>query len=285
MAIDLSVIGTQRGPWTRTWTSDDTLLYALGVGAGQLDPTAELAFTTENTAGVTQRALPTYAIVLAQFGGPQIGLTGVDFTQLLHAEQALTLYRPLPVAGSVELTSTVTDVFDKGSGALVVSTTTGTAPGDGTPLFATRSSVFIRGAGGFGGDRGPSGRFSPPDRQPDAELRFPTAVNQALLYRLTGDRNPLHADPEFAAAGGFDRPILHGLATYGITVRLLVNEFADGDPSRLSSVDGRFTKPVTPGDELVVTAWREDDAVVFRTANAAGDVVLDRGRAEFTPVA
>jgi acyl dehydratase len=279
--MDLSVVGRERGPWTRSWTSADALLYALGVGAGQDDPMSELAFTTENTAGVTQRALPTYAIVLAQFGGPQLGLTGVDFTQLLHAEQSLTLHQPLPVAGSVELTSMITDIFDKDSGALIVTSTTGTA--DGAPLFTTRSSVFVRGAGGFGGERGPSSEYAAPDRPVDARLRFRTSVNQALLYRLTGDRNPLHSDPAFAAAGGFDRPILHGLATYGITVRLLLNEFCAGDPARLSTVEGRFTKPVTPGDELVVNAWRDgDDAVIFRTANADGDVVLDRGRAVFT---
>jgi len=279
--MDLSIIGQERGPWTRTWTADDALLYALAVGAGQADPTQELAFTTENTAGVTQVALPTYAIVLAQFGGPQLGLTGVDFTQLLHAEQSLTLHRPLPVAGSVELTSMITDIFDKGSGALVVNRTTGVA--DGEPVFTTRSSVFVRGAGNFGGERGPSGTYEPPEQAPDAKLSFQSSVNQALIYRLTGDRNPLHSDPAFAGAGGFDRPILHGLATYGITVRLLLNEFAGGDPSRLSFVDGRFTKPVWPGDELVVTAWRDGDAaVIFRTANANGDIVLDRGRAEFT---
>lgn len=278
--MDLSIIGRERGPWTRTWTSDDALLYALGVGAGQADPTGELAFTTENTAGVRQVALPTYAIVLAQFGGPQLGLTGVDFTQLLHAEQSLTLHRPLPVAGSVELTSMITDIFDKGSGALVVNRTTGVV--DGEPVFTTRSSVFVRGAGNFGGERGPSGQYEPPEQAPDAKLSFQTSVNQALIYRLTGDRNPLHSDPAFAGAGGFDRPILHGLCTYGITVRLLLNEFADGDPARLSFVDGRFTKPVWPGDELVVTAWRDgDNAVIFRTANATGDIVLDRGRAEF----
>ena len=277
MALDHGIVGVRRGPWTRSWTSTDSLTYALGVGAGQLDPTTELAFTTENTAGVAQQALPTYAIVIAQFGGPQIGLQGVDFTQLLHAEQALTMHRPMPVAGSVSLTSTVTDIFDKGKGALVVNEVTAIDPDDGVPVFTTRSSVFIRGEGGFGGDRGPSAAFAVPERPADAELRFPTSVNQALLYRLSGDHNPLHTDPAFAAAGGFDRPILHGLCTYGVAVRLLLGEFCDGDASRLRAVSGRFTKPVWPGDELVVTAWADGDTVLFRTANGAGDVVVDHG--------
>ena len=275
MALDHGVVGKVLGPWTRSWTSTDSLTYALGVGAGQLDPTRELAFTTENTADVTQQALPTYAIVIAQFGGPQSGLEGVDFTQLLHAEQSLTLHRPMPVAGSASLTSTVTDIFDKGKGALVVNEVTATDPDDGAPLFTTRSSVFIRGEGGFGGDRGPSATFSVPDRPADAELRFPTSVNQALIYRLSGDRNPLHTDPAFAAAEGFDRPILQGLATYGIAVRLLVNEFCDGDASRVRSISGRFTKPVWPGEELVVSAWADGETVLFRTANFDGDVVVD----------
>jgi acyl dehydratase len=282
MTLDRSIVGVPKGPWTRSWTADDALLYALAVGAGALDPTRELAVTTESAVAGPQLALPTFAVVLAQFGGPQADLTGVDLTRLLHAEQSLTLHRPLPVAGSVELTSTVTDIFDKGSGALLVTATSGVDPTDGEPLFTTRSSVFLRGEGGFGGDRGPSGGVTFPDRPADAALRFATAPNQALLYRMTGDRNPLHADPTFAASGGFDRPILHGLATYGITVRLLINEFSHGDPNRLSFVDGRFTKPVTPGDELVVTAWRDGDSVLFRTANGNGDVVIDRGRAEFT---
>lgn len=282
MALDRGIVGAPQGPWTRAWNSDDALLYALGVGAGQLDALAELAYTTENTKGVTQRVLPTYAIVLGQFGGPRAELDGVDWTRILHAEQSLTMYRPLPVSGSVELRRVVTDIFDKGKGALVVAETTAIDPEDGQPLFATRSSTFIRGEGGFGGDRGPSGTFTAPDRAPDATPRFRTAPNQALLYRLSGDRNALHADPAFAAAAGFPRPILHGLATYGITVRLLLNEFADGDGDRLGSVEGRFTKPVLPGDELVVSAWREGDEILFRTTttngDGDGDIVLDRGR-------
>jgi acyl dehydratase len=148
-------------------------------------------------------------------------------------------------------------------------------------MFATRSSVFIRGEGGFGGERGPSVGFDVPDRQADATLHFPTAPNQALIYRLSGDRNPLHTDPSFAAKGGFTRPILHGLATYGITTRLLVNEFCGGDGSLMTSIDGRFTKPVMPGDGLVVSAWRENGGVLFRTANSYGDLTIDRGHFAF----
>lgn len=283
MALDHGIVGTRQGPWLRSWTADESLLYAVGVGAGGLDPTAELAFTTENTGNIAQQAVPTYAIVLAQFGGPPMDhLTGVDFTQLLHAEQGLRLFRPLPVAGTVQLRSVVTGLYDKGSGALVVTETDAADPESGEQVFATRSAVFIRGEGGFGGDRGPSLAFEVPPRAADAVLRYRVAPNQALLYRLSGDRNPLHTDPAFAARGGFTRPILHGLATYGIAARLLVNEFCGGDASRMCDIDGRFTTPVVPGDELVVSAWREPAAdgrttVLFRVADAAGATTIDRG--------
>ncbi|MGH3492909.1 MAG: MaoC/PaaZ C-terminal domain-containing protein [Sciscionella sp.] len=279
MALDTSIAGTELPSWRRTWTADEALLYAVAVGAGQHDPTEELALTTENTQGVRHKALGSFGIVLAQFGGPPAHhLDGVDFTQLLHAQQSITLHRPLPTSGSVDVASTVTDLFDKGSGALVLTRTDATDAGTGEAVFTTRSGVFLRGEGGFGGDRGPSEPSPIPEDGPTRSVRFATTVNQALLYRLTGDRNPLHSDPAFAAKGGFDRPILHGLATFGITTRLLVNACAAGDPDALAHIEGRFTKPVYPGDELVVDIWALEEGYAFRTSNAAGEVVLDRGR-------
>jgi len=237
---------TSAPPRATSWTGQDVEKYAAAVGGTGM--------------------LPTFAIALAQFGGPQLGLTDTDMTRVLHAEQSLELDGPLPMSGTVEVTRTVTDVFDKGSGALVVSTWD--AVGDAS--FRTRSSVFVRGAGGFGGDRGTSPRVAFPDRAPDAVHRFRTTPDQALRYRETGDVNPMHWDPEFAARAGFARPILHGLATYGIAVRLLGID--------LACVSGRFTNPVFPGDELVVDVWRTDREVLFRTS-ANGRVVIDDGRA------
>jgi acyl dehydratase len=149
---------------------------------------------------------------------------------------------------------------------------------DSGPLFSAVSSAFLLGEGGFGGSRGPSSRTSVPDRSPDRRLEFGTASNQALIYRLSGDRNPLHSDPVFAARGGLKQPILHGLCTFGITCRLLIGAFADGDAHRVTAMSGRFTAPVVPGDVLVVDAWHDGDHVAFRTSTAAGTVVIDGGR-------
>ncbi len=284
MALNTDIVGIETGPWQRSWTTEDALLYALGVGAGQDDPTAELNLTTENTEGVPQQALGSYAIVLAQFGGPPTGyLAGMDLTQLLHAEQALTLHAPLPTSGAIEVRSKVADLFDKGSGALLVTETVAVEPASKEPLFTTRSGVFLRGEGGFGGHRGPALPTPIPRREPDESVGFTTAPNQALVYRLSGDRNPLHSDPAYAAAGGFDRPILHGLATYGISTRLLVRACCGADPARMTHIEGRFTKPVVPGERLELEIWRESPgAVAFRTRDGGGTVVLDRGRFEFT---
>ncbi|MFB9902691.1 MaoC/PaaZ C-terminal domain-containing protein [Allokutzneria oryzae] len=278
MAIFQGLVGQTAGPLRRSWTESDAMLYALGVGAGQQDPMRELAWTTNNTEGVVQQVLPTFGIVLAQFGAFDEQLGDYDPALLLHGEQEIVVHRPVPVRGSISVLRTVTDVFDKGSGALVVSRWDAVDEESGKPLASTTSSVFVRGEGGFGGARGPSVSWEPPARPPDAEPRFTTAVDQALLYRLTGDHNPLHTDPVFAARGGFDRPILHGLCTYGITCRLLVNEFCGGDANLVRRMSGRFSAPVWPGEELVVSAWlTAPGEVAFRTANADGSVVLDRG--------
>lgn len=278
MGLRHDIVGTVTGPWERSWTSTDSLLYSVAIGAGQDDPQQELAFTTENSAGVDQQAIPSLAIVLGQFGGPpNSALEGVDYTKLLHAEQALTLHRPLPVEGRISLSSEVTGLYDKGKGALVETTTTATEPDGGAALFSATSSVFVRGEGGWGGDRGANADSPVPERDPDDQASFATAVNQALIYRLTGDRNPLHSDPKFAAAAGFDRPILHGLATYGITTRLLVNAVLGGDAERMTHIEGRFTKPVLPGQRLTVRTWHLDEGTAFQTVNDSGEVVLDRG--------
>jgi acyl dehydratase len=229
----------------RSWTAADVERYAAAVGG----------------TGV----LPTFAITIAQFGGPQVDL-GADLTQTLHAEQSLTLHGELPLEGTVEVTRTITDVFDKGSGSLIVCRWD--AVGDAR--FSTGASLFVKGAGGFGGPRGTTTRDPVPDREPDVSLTFRTAPNQADRYRLTGDENRLHWDAEFAARAGFPRPILHGLATFGITARLLDLDTA--------SISARFTQPVFPGDELQVNAWHEECGVRFRTS-VEGTVVINDGRA------
>jgi acyl dehydratase len=280
MALDHSAIGVESEPYDRSWTSKDALLYAVGVGAGIGDPLAELAFTTENSGGVSQRVLPTYAVLLAQVpGARRIG--DFDPAMLVHAEQAFELHRPLPPEGSVRATSKVTGIYDKGSGALVVSESTAVDAATGRLLITSRGSAFIRGEGGFGGDRGPRDDWVVPDRAPDHQVSYATRPEQALLYRLSGDRNPLHSDPAFAARAGFERPILHGLCTYGVTGRALLHTLAGSDPARFVSMSARFSSPVLPGESLTISIWANGHTALFRTAKEDGTVVIDRGRARF----
>src|SRR6516165_5802251 len=278
MPLDHSLVGVPSEPQERSWTSKDALLYAIGVGAGLGDPLAELEFTTENSEGVNQQVLPTYAVLVAQARASR-SLGDFDRALLVHAEQAFELHRPLPVEGTVRTVATVTGIYDKGSGALVASENVAVDAATGAKLVTSRSGAFIRGEGGFGGERGPSGRWQRPERPPDHQVVQPTRPEQALLYRLSGDRNPLHADPKFAARGGFSRPILHGLCTYGFTGRALLHTLCGSDPARFGSMSGRFSRPVLPGDTLVVSIWREDgDSALFQTAAEDGTVVIDHGR-------
>ena len=200
-----------------TWTSKDCLLYALGVGAGASDPTGfELEFTTENSDGVTQRALPTMPVVIAPHNagpGPMAAIGTFDWAMLVHGEQSITLHQPLPVEGTAMITGKVAAMYDKGKAGVVVIEYDAKTP-SGDALWTNRMSAFIRGEGGWGGDRGPSGPTNvAPDRDPDHVVSYTTRTDQALLYRLNGDRNPLHSDPVFAARAGFPKPILHGLCT------------------------------------------------------------------------
>jgi len=278
MPLDHSLVGVPSEPQERSWTSKDALLYAIGVGAGLGDPLAELEFTTENSEGVNQQVMPTYAVLVAQARASR-SLGDFDRALLVHAEQAFELHRPLPVEGTVRTVATVTGIYDKGSGALVASENVAVDAATGAKLVTSRSGAFIRGEGGFGGERGPSGRWQRPERPPDHQVVQPTRPEQALLYRLSGDRNPLHADPKFAARGGFSRPILHGLCTYGFTGRALLHTLCGSDPARFGSMSGRFSRPVLPGDTLVVSIWREDgDSALFQTATEDGTVVIDHGR-------
>ncbi len=284
MPINPDAVGTTSEPMENSWTSKDCILYALGVGAGVIDPTGfELEFTTENSMDVTQRALPTYAVVAAfGMGTAMRSIGSFNPAMLVHGEQSVDLHAPLPVEGRISTVSTITGIYDKGSGAVLTYESASSDASTGKAMFTNRSSIFIRGEGGWGGDRGPSGKAEAPDRAPDHEVTYQTRPDQALLYRLSGDRNPLHADPKFAKMGGFDKPILHGLGTYGFTGRALLHTLCGSDPDRFVSMSGRFSKPVYPGDALTVSMWKLGGGeAYFRTGTQNGDVVIDAGRCTY----
>jgi acyl dehydratase len=286
MPIDPSAATGEWGDWTeRSWTSKDALLYALGVGAGAEDPTgAELEFTTENSRGVDQKVLPTFAVIIGGAGGGARRVGSFNPAMLVDAGRKIELLKPIPVEGKIRSRGRLVGVYDKGSGALLASESESVDAETGEPLLRLASNAFIRGEGGFGGDRGPSGEENtPPDREPDHVVTYATRSDQALLYRLSGDRNPLHSDPEFAKSAGFPKPILHGLCTYGFTGRALLHALCGSDPSRFKSMEGRFSKPVFPGESLTVRMWVESNRAVFTTESSSGQVVIDRGACEFLP--
>ncbi|MCY3925015.1 MAG: MaoC/PaaZ C-terminal domain-containing protein [bacterium] len=283
MPIDPDASGAEGSPVESSWSSKDCLLYALGVGAGMDDPVgAELEFTTENSREVTQKALPTMCVVLGDGldrrpDNPMRRLGSFNPALLLHGEQTITLHRPLPVEATVSTVARITGVYDKTKAAVVEITSSAADTADGLPMYTNVATLVLRGEGGWGGDRGPSASGTDrPERAPDTVVSYTTRTDQALLYRLNGDRNPLHSDPAFAALAGFDRPILHGLCTYGFTGRALLHAVCDGDPERFGGMYGRFTAPVFPGDRLDVHIWTEGDRAWYRTL--VGDrAVIDNG--------
>jgi acyl dehydratase len=249
-----------------SWSASDVLLYhlALGAGADPLDQ-RELRYVVEDRLQV----LPTFAVVaqtVHRFEPPAVEYPGIsiDLAKVLHGTQRVDVHRPLPPDGKARATARVKGVYDKGSAA-VVETETLVTDLDGQPLWTNTSSIFARGEGGFGGDRGPSGPPGPPDRAPDAVVITPTVPQQALWYRLLGDRNPLHSDPGFAAKAGFPRPILHGLCTYGMVCKAVVDAELDGDVSLVGGYGVRFAGVVFPGETLRTSVWREDGRLVLET--------------------
>ena len=283
MPLNPDAVGATGDVRTISWNSKDALLYAVGIGAGSADP----AFTTENTSGVDQVVFPTFAVVAgsgtASPGKSAMGEIGTfNWAMLVHGSQAVTLHRPIPVDANATTQDKVVAMYDKGKAAVVV-TESEVKTADGEPLFTTRSSVFIRGEGGWGGDRGPSGpQNEPPASAPDHEITMQTSPDQAFVYRLSGDRNPLHTDPSFAALGGFDRPILHGLCTYGFTGRALLKALCDDDVSRFHHIEGRFSSPVMPGDALTVRIWRTSAGEAVFTTSVGDKAVIDQGLVRFS---
>lgn len=273
MPINPDAVGLKGEPTRRSWDSKDALLYSIGVGAG----TEELAFTTENTKDTPQQVLPTMAVVLGGGGVPFDKIGTFNPALLLHGAQKIELFDLIPPDGEIESSGEIGAIWDKGKAASVELISESKNLATGKPLFRTTITIFLRGEGGFGGERGPASTFELPDRKPDHEVRYETRIDQALTYRLSGDRNPLHSDPSFAKMGGFDRPILHGLCTYGFTGRALLHTLCGSDPGRFKSMEGRFSKPVMPGDELNISIWVEGDRTLFQTKNQDGAVVFDQG--------
>ena len=274
MPINPEAVGNTSEPAGLTWSSSDSLLYALGVGAGMTDPTGfELEFTTENTKDTPQTALPTQVVVMGAGKMPKFG--DYNLAALLHGEQEIELHQTLPAEGSAIGTGKVAAIYDKGKAALVRLETTVTDT-SGAPLWTSRSGLFISGEGGWGGERGPASDWALPERAADTVVGYDTRTDQALLYRLNGDRNPLHSDPSFAGMAGFDKPILHGLCTFGFTGRALLHGRCGGDTSRFGSMGGRFKSPVIPGERLDVHMWDVNGRTLFQTR--VGDrVVFDAG--------
>ncbi|HXZ69960.1 MAG TPA: MaoC/PaaZ C-terminal domain-containing protein, partial [Streptosporangiaceae bacterium] len=256
MAIDPNAIGAVTEPMLFEWTDRDTMLYALGVGAG----TEDLSFTTENSHGITQQVLPTCAVICCPAFGAAAKIGTFNWAMLLHGSQGIRLHAPLPAAGKLSVVTEVADIQDKGEGknAIIVLRARGSDPESGSLVAESLTTLVIRGAGGFGGVPGQRPAAPEiPDRDPDARIALPTREDQPLIYRLSGDRNPLHSDPWFAReVAGFPKPIMHGLCTYGFSGRALVAELGKGDAAAITSIAARFTSPVFPGETLTTLIWR-----------------------------
>jgi acyl dehydratase len=266
MAIDpQKAMSAPIAPGESSWNKDQVILYHLGIGAGVPQTEArELAYTYENAKDF--KVIPSFAVIpVFTYLGRGFGVPGLagEFNPalLLHGEQDIEIHAPIPAEAKVKHQGKIAGIYDKGKAALVV-VQCDTSDEAGRPLFTNRMSAFLRGAGGFGGDAGPKAGNEAPQRAPDLEVESKTLPQQTLLYRLSGDKNPLHADPGFSKLGGFDVPILHGLCSYGIVCKAVVDAALGGDVVKVARYQARFAGVVFPGETLVTSMWREGNQIL-----------------------
>lgn len=276
MAINTDIIGKKRENPPFKYEQKDAILYALGIGT-ELD---ELDFLYEKDLKV----FPTFAVI--PFGPlilPFIKEAGINLFALLHGEQKITMHKTIPPSGSITNTSVCSSIWDKGDKGAVFTLDSEGRDADGNLLFEIKALLMDRSGGNFGGERGPKGvKIEPPEGQKaDFSVSYTTSPKQAALYRLTGDMNPLHIDPEFAKQGGFDIPVLHGLCTYGYAGRAILHSICGGDPVNLKSFAVRFMGVVFPGDTLITEGWKVDDKnYIINTKTQDGRLVLGDGTVE-----
>ncbi len=274
MSLNLDIIGKKLEAEPFTYDRDTVILYALGVGAG----VDELDFIYEKNLKV----LPTFAVVpfIPTFLSVFVPKAGLNLFKVLHGEQTIILHKPIAPAGTIHTSMVCESIYDKGDSGAVVNVHLESRDGDGEVVFENRAVIVDRGAGGFGGDRGPkTEKLVPPEgKEPDFAVEYAISKDQAALYRLSGDKNPLHIDPDFARKGGFERPILHGLCTYGYAGRAIVQAAGNGDPAKLRSFSARFMDVVYPGETLIVSGWKREAGKYFvQVAAGDGRIVLGNG--------
>ncbi|WP_405488343.1 MaoC/PaaZ C-terminal domain-containing protein [Nocardia sp. NBC_00511] len=283
MPIDLNIaLGAELPAREFSWSPSDVQTYNLALGGGGrwTDP-AELRYLDDREPQV----LPSFATVAPSFHEtepPQVKFPGIDIdlAKVVHGSQEIIVHRPIPASGKATTVGRITEIWDKGSNAVVWREDTATGS-DGEPLWTSRSSIFAKGEGGFGGERGPSAKTELPDRAPDFDVLTPTLTQQALLYRMCGDRNPLHSDPEFARNAGFPNPILHGLCTYGLVLKTATDTVLGSDVARVKGFRARFAGVMYPGETLHSRIWQQDGELTIAVtvverdeAPVLADVVL-----------
>lgn len=278
--LSADLVGRSFAPIETSWDEKDVLLYACGVGAR---PPEALPFLFE---GNGPKVLPTFGVIPGMLAMSSMFSAGLEINPLmvLHGEQSINLHREIPARCTARVTGRIAEIWDKGKAAVIGCE--GLVEDENGPLFTTTATLFVRGAGNFGGDRGPStaGKNDPPNRPADLTIEDVTRREQAAIYRLSGDRNPLHIDPSFAVAAGFEVPFLHGLCTYGFVGRAIVATLCEGDPARFRSFEARFADQVYPEDSVITKVWIVGDGeAIVQAETQNGNVVLSQARTTFTP--